>query len=75
MYHKQIISPYKPLLDSNTDTKHFDQDILNMPIESPPQEMKSSPGYANSSNMDQDDFDGFSFEAHTITSPNNLANL
>jgi serine/threonine protein kinase len=36
MYHKLIPAPYKPLLDSKTDTNHFDQEILNMPIESPP---------------------------------------
>jgi hypothetical protein len=28
--------PYKPILDSNEDTKHFDVEMTNIPLESPP---------------------------------------
>jgi len=38
MLMKKIPTPYKPLLDSKLDTKHFDEDICNIPIESPPGE-------------------------------------
>ena len=71
MMQKQITTPYKPILDSNTDTKHFDQEITNIPVESPSQDMNNSGGNCTSSSYigQDDDFDGFSFEAKTISSP------
>ena len=77
MFNKQIAPPYKPILESNTDTKHFDQEILDMPIESPTNDMGASGGNGTSSYMDEDDYNGFSFEAKMIPSPqlNNSGSL
>lgn len=36
MMKKDLRTPYKPLLDSTDDTKHFDQTIVTIPIDSPP---------------------------------------
>lgn len=36
MLNKSVIPPYTPILDSKMDLKHFDADITNIPIESPP---------------------------------------
>ena len=36
MLKKKLPTPYKPLLDSNCDTKHFAEEFSNLPIESPP---------------------------------------
>jgi len=56
---KQLKSPYRPHLESTDDTKHFDSEILQLPIDSPP---LSSGSHALE--LDKgDDFDGFSFEA------------
>ena len=37
MMKKRMPTPYKPLLDSKDDTKHFDPENFKIPIESPPQ--------------------------------------
>jgi hypothetical protein len=42
MMRKKIPPPYKPQLDCAEDTRHFDTDICNIPIESPPAESKQS---------------------------------
>lgn len=64
---KKEQTPYKPLLDSKDDTKHFDQEICNIPIESPTNQ-NSNENQASSSYIDDmnDDFDGFDFVARTI---------
>jgi serum/glucocorticoid-regulated kinase 2 len=36
MMRKRIPTPYKPLLDSKDDTKHFDPEMGNLPVDSPP---------------------------------------
>lgn len=36
MYNKELVTPYKPLLEGNLDTKHFVPEITGIPIESPP---------------------------------------
>jgi serine/threonine protein kinase len=36
MANREVVPPYTPMLDNKTDLKHFDHDILNIPIESPP---------------------------------------
>jgi serine/threonine protein kinase len=35
MTNKEMRTPYKPLLESTDDTKHFDQDICHLPLNSP----------------------------------------
>lgn len=65
MAQKMCKTPYKPLLDSKDDTKHFDREICDIPIESP-KTVNSGNHPASGSYMDDnDDFDGFSFVAHT----------
>ena len=57
---KRMATPYKPLLDSKDDTKHFDPENFNIPVDSPPQ------GSSNKASMPDeinDDFEGFSFVA------------
>lgn len=69
MMRKQVQTPYKPLLDSKDDTKHFDQEVCNIPIESPATQ-QSGGNQASGSFMDDcnDEFDGFSFVAQTVQS-------
>jgi hypothetical protein len=70
MMAKQQSTPYKPILDSKDDTKHFDQEICNIPIESPPDSLfGNQQSDCQGSNPNDDDFDGFSFVAETL-SPN-----
>jgi protein-serine/threonine kinase len=60
MMTKRMLTPYKPLLDSKDDTKHFDPEMANMPLDSPPQ------GSSNKASLPDDinnDFEGFSFVA------------
>ena len=60
MMTKRMLTPYKPLLDSKDDTKHFDPEMANMPLDSPPQ------GSSNRASLPDDinnDFEGFSFVA------------
>ena len=33
---KQVTPPYTPILDNKVDLKHFDNEITNIPMESPP---------------------------------------
>ncbi len=63
MYRKEIKTPYKPMLDSIDDTKHFDQDTCNLPIESPPLNASLLNKALSSEKADDDEFDGFTFEA------------
>jgi hypothetical protein len=35
MSKREIIPPYIPILDDKTDLKHFDNEITNIPIDSP----------------------------------------
>ena len=73
---KKLHPPYKPLLDSKVDTKHFDQEICNIPVESPVTQ-QSGGNRTSGSYMDDcnDDFDGFSFVAKTEQSLNDESNL
>jgi len=66
MMRKELRTPYKPMLDSSDDTKHFDNDICNTPIESPTQSLNALTPPLKVSNEVEDDFDGFTFEAQTI---------
>ncbi len=61
MAKKQVQTPYRPHLDSTDDTKHFDTDILSLPVESPSSPRVSS-GSLRALGRD-DEFAGFSFEA------------
>ncbi len=76
MLKKEMIPPYKPLLDTSDDTKHFDMEIQSIPIESPPHSVdkqgspptqvdnnKSNNHFTDNSALDNDEFDGFTFEA------------
>jgi len=47
MMAKKILTPYKPLLDSHDDTKHFDQEICNIPIDSPPGDSYGNQNFEN----------------------------
>ena len=59
MARKQLKTPYRPHLDSTDDTKHFDSEVLQLPIDSPPLSSGS-----RALELDKgDDFEGFSFEA------------
>eukprot|EP00347_Sterkiella_histriomuscorum_P004331 403360851 len=71
MMLKQLATPYKPILEGKDDTKHFDQDICNMPIDSPVEDsFGNQQSDCRSSNLN-DDFEGFSFVAETLlSSPN-----
>ncbi|CDW75713.1 rps6 protein kinase [Stylonychia lemnae] len=69
MMMKQVQTPYKPLLDRNDDTKHFDQEICNIPIDSPPCDSFGNQ-YNDNHTEDMNDFDGFSFVAQTLMSAN-----
>lgn len=61
MVAKELRPPYKPQLETGDDTKHFDQEICKIPIDSP-----SLGGLASQlSPCDEDEFDGFTFEART----------
>jgi hypothetical protein len=60
MMKKRLQTPYKPLLDSKDDTKHFDPQMGNIPVDSPPQESSRASAADDSNN----DFDGFSFVAN-----------
>ncbi len=68
MMQKELRTPYKPMLDSSEDTKHFDNEICNQQIDTP--SLSSSPpllaSNGNNCNQELDDFDGFTFEAQTI---------
>ena len=44
MMMKKLSTPYKPMLDSKDDTKHFDEEICNIPVESPQKGDQSSSG-------------------------------
>jgi hypothetical protein len=77
MMNKTLTTPYKPILESNEDIKHFEQEITNIPIESPPggSQGTGNNGVANSQtnggsqNQNEDiDFEGFSFEAKMTSS-------
>jgi serine/threonine protein kinase len=73
MLSKALKSPYKPLLDSTDDTKHFDKQILSIPVKSPPEratERDRAKKALEASNIAQgdDEFDGFTFEAQTVLS-------
>ena len=73
MLSKTLKTPYKPLLDSTEDTKHFDKHILTIPVESPPEREKEQDRARKAleaSNVPQgdDEFDGFTFEAQTVLS-------
>ncbi len=35
MSKREITPPYIPILDNKTDLKHFDNEITNIPIDSP----------------------------------------
>jgi hypothetical protein len=48
MYDRKLITPYKPILDSQDDTKHFVPEITDIPIESPTHELSPSGGNTNS---------------------------
>ena len=80
MMKKELRTPYKPMLDSSDDTKHFDSDMCNIPVESPDHSLtnQSPPllytqqkqnSTTNEDNPLEDDFDGFTFEAQTVLSP------
>jgi serum/glucocorticoid-regulated kinase 2 len=67
MMQKTCKTPYKPLLDSKDDTKHFDRGICEIPIESPNTVNSGNHPQSSGSYMDEDDeFDGFSFVAQTV---------
>jgi serine/threonine protein kinase len=71
MLSKTLKTPYKPLLDSTDDTKHFDKHILSIPVESPPEKAKEQDRARQAAtNVAQgdDEFDGFTFEAQTVLS-------
>jgi serine/threonine protein kinase len=36
MMRKELGTPYKPILETCDDTKHFDLQTCNLPVESPP---------------------------------------
>lgn len=57
---KRLATPYKPLLDSKDDTKHFDPEMCNIPVDSPPQD---SSNRASLPEEFSNDFEGFSFVA------------
>lgn len=62
MARKQVKTPYRPHLESTEDTKHFDTEILQLPVDSPPLSSGS-----RALDLDKaDDFDGFSFEATNL---------
>jgi hypothetical protein len=68
MKTKQIRAPYKPILESTDDTKHFDPQICEIPIESP-QRLSGKVGESVLGEVENtNDFEGFSFEAHTYNS-------
>ena len=81
MYNKVLAPPYKPILSQKTDIKHFDQEITNIPIESPPdgsQSYSNGAGNYTSNGVtyidkddDDDEYNGFYFEAESLppTSP------
>ena len=70
---KEMKVPYKPMLDCNDDTKHFDTDICKIPIESPSQHSLSQLAgnrmtLSSGGGGEDDEFDGFTFEAQTVLS-------
>lgn len=70
MLQKKLPTPYKPLLDSKYDTKHFAEEFSNIPIESPPGQDGQSGNFNNSNSCcggeENNDFEGFTFEAQTL---------
>lgn len=64
MLRKELTTPYKPVLQKPDDTNHFIPEITCIPIESPPHELSNSGGNASSNYAE--DFEGFSYVAHTI---------
>jgi hypothetical protein len=35
LYLRKLVPPYKPILDNNSDTKHFVPEITGIPVDSP----------------------------------------
>ncbi len=54
---KSLKTPYKPLLDTHDDTKHFDAHTLALPVESP------TGGGAQVVQECEEEYEGFTFEA------------
>lgn len=61
-------TPYKPLLDTHDDTKHFDAQTLTIPVESPP----GGGGHA-AVHEEEEEYEGFTFEAQTVLSKGDAA--
>jgi hypothetical protein len=68
MAAREIKPPYIPMLDNKEDLKHFDQEILNIPIESPPQMGSGESASQRDNEDDNDDFRDFSFKASSFGS-------
>jgi hypothetical protein len=50
MMKRSVMPPYTPMLDEPMDLKHFDNDIVNIPIESPP--LQNSGDHSNNNYLD-----------------------
>lgn len=62
MSERSLKPPYVPLLKSNIDLKHFDKNITNIPIESPPVIVDSIEGDFMHVDENDEDFKNFSFK-------------